>query len=183
MLSLVVEVIILRDRLVNSGTCLIWKVCFYLSSLPRTAMLLAVPTKINKRKQIAQFGLPAAGVISLALLASPAGNEIVPASRSRMVQNLSIFAAEVSAGVVIQDGEPNFALFTRATLTIQSLLDSLMVWRLPVQTVTEQPSSLAPPALDSWLPHDNFDPWEFEFGFWANLAEHPTLLNQEYPIQ
>jgi hypothetical protein len=27
MLSIAVEVIILRDRLVNSGGCLIWKVC------------------------------------------------------------------------------------------------------------------------------------------------------------
>jgi hypothetical protein len=30
MLSLVVQVIVLRDRLVNSGTCLIWKVCLFL---------------------------------------------------------------------------------------------------------------------------------------------------------
>ncbi|KAH8734476.1 hypothetical protein BGZ61DRAFT_442601 [Ilyonectria robusta] len=153
MLSHVVEVIILRDRMVNSGTSLIWKV--------------------------AQFGLPAAGIISLALLNPTVNTGAGSFSRSRLVQDLSVLVAEIRTGAVIQAGEPNFALFTRATSTIQSLLDSVMTWGQPrPETLNSQ---VDPPAqyMDRWGPCINFDPWEFEIDFWANLAEHPTLHSHE----
>lgn len=165
MLSLVVEVIILRQRLVNSGTSLIWKV--------------------------AQFGLPAAGVISLALLNSAISSGIARLSRAKMVQDLSVLVAEIRAGALIQAGEPNFALFTRATSTMQSLLDSLIVvWRSPEQAgqqtgggqqgqqqqLDSGVGSVADVTLDDWNACIDFEPWEFEQGFWASLAVHPTLL-------
>lgn len=171
MLSLVVEVIILRDRLVNSGSSLIWKV-----GLGSPSILMVHGMLISR--QVAQYGLPAAGVVSLALLTHPVGTGVEPFSRTKMVQDLSVLVAEIRTGAVIQDGEPNFALFTRATQTIQSLLDSLMVWRSPGATANVQPS-LGLCDLEDWGLLGNLDPWEFEFGFWANLAEHPTLLNQE----
>lgn len=128
-------------------------------------------------KQVAQYGLPAAGVISLALLAHPVSTALEPFSRTKMVQDLSVLVAEIRTGAVIQGGEPNFALFTRATQTIQSLLDSLMVWRSPGAPANVQPS-LGLNEVEDWGVL-GMDPWEFEFGFWANLAEHPTLINQE----
>ncbi|KAF4951624.1 hypothetical protein FSARC_12867 [Fusarium sarcochroum] len=127
---------------------------------------------------VAQFGLPAAGVISLALLNSSVDSGITQSSRTKMVQDLSVLVAEIRTGAVIQDGEPNFALFMRATQTIQSLLDSLIVWRS--STMEPEPQqSISSVLTDGWGPGNNLDPWEFEIGFWANLAEHPTLLQQD----
>ncbi|KIL85386.1 hypothetical protein FAVG1_11342 [Fusarium avenaceum] len=136
-----IEVIILRDQLVNSGSCLIWKV--------------------------AQYGLPAAGMISLALLNAVAG-ETMSHSRSKMIQALCTLVVEITTGAWIQAGEPNFALFARATRTIQSLLDSLLAAR--------SPQSFSQDADAAWNPYANSQLWEFELDFWANLAEHPNLI-------
>ncbi|KAK1713012.1 uncharacterized protein BDZ83DRAFT_637911 [Colletotrichum acutatum] len=146
MLSIVVEVILLRDQLVNSGTCLIWKV--------------------------AQYGLPAAGVISLALLKENAASDVFLHSRSKMIQDLSVLVAETRTGAWIQAGEPNFALFTRATGTIQTMLDSLLATR----PSAEQVQTTNVTTLEVWEPYSNHQLWDFEMEFWSNLAEHPTLL-------
>lgn len=129
-------------------------------------------------EQVCQYGLPAAGVISLALLSGPMSSGTEPFSRSKMVQDLSVLVAEIRTGAVIQDGEPNFALVSRATQTIQSLLDSLMVWQSPTPAMNPQ-QQLGSIHADDWGLGEHLDPWEFEIGFWANLAEHPTLLNQD----
>lgn len=114
----------------------------------------------------------------MALLSPTTDNSLGPSSRSKMVQDLSVLVAEIRTGAVIQDGEPNFALFTRATQTIQSLLDSLMVWRSTATAVDSQ-ISWGAGQPDDWGLCSDLDPWEFEMRFWANLAEHPTLLNQD----
>ncbi|KAH6887073.1 hypothetical protein B0T10DRAFT_530370 [Thelonectria olida] len=149
MLSLTVEAIILRDRLVNAGTSLIWKV--------------------------AQYGLPAAGVVSLALLNSSASLAGTRLSRSKMVQDLSALVAEISIGAWIQEGEPNYALFTRATTTIRCLLDSLITWKPPQGSESSQ-SIERVNHIEEWDPYIHLQSWEFEMGFWASLAEHPTLI-------
>ncbi|KKY13512.1 putative fungal specific transcription factor domain-containing protein [Diplodia seriata] len=148
MLSLAVEAIILRQNLVNSGTSL-----------------------------VAQYGLPAAGVTSLALLNPSTSAAIAPVTRSRMVQDLSVLVAEMRAGVLIKAGEPNFALFTRATRTIQSLLDSLMVWR-PDPDANADLLGCTADFLEGWQTQGGFEPWEFEQGFWEGLAGHPTLVQE-----
>ncbi|CAH0005360.1 unnamed protein product [Clonostachys byssicola] len=149
-LSLIVETIILRDCLVNAGTSLIWKV--------------------------SQYGLPAAGIISLALLNTSIPPSAVAPSRSKLVQDLSVLAAEITVGAWIQPGDPNFALFTRATKTIQSLLDSLISWQTnPAPAQSEQPMNEN--FMGDLDPSFNFQSWEFEMNFWTDLAEHPTLLN------
>ncbi|KAJ5607118.1 hypothetical protein N7537_003737 [Penicillium hordei] len=147
MLSITVEVIILRDRLVNSGTSLIWKV--------------------------AQYGLPAAGIVSLALL-HPISADCRPFPRSKMLQDLSTLVAEISIGAWIQAGEPNFALFTRATQTIRSLLDSLTAWK-PHTELCSSHQNENTYLTEDWNAFIDSQPWEFEMDFWANLAEHPTL--------
>ncbi|KAL6874613.1 hypothetical protein HDV57DRAFT_237261 [Trichoderma longibrachiatum] len=149
MLSIVVETIILRDRTANSGTCLIWKV--------------------------AQYGLPAAGIISLALLNSTAPDSR-QFSRSKMIQALSVLVAEITIGSWIQPGEPNFALFSQATRTIQSLLDSLTALKVPSEASDSQ-QLLGTDGTDNWDPYINSQSWELEMDFWASLAEHPTLVN------
>ncbi|KAJ4865317.1 fungal specific transcription factor domain-containing protein [Trichoderma breve] len=149
MLSIVVETIILRDRMANSGTCLIWKV--------------------------AQYGLPAAGIISLALLNSTAPDSR-QFSRSKMIQALSVLVAEITIGAWIQPGEPNFALFSQATRTIQSLLDSLTALKA-ASGASDSQQLLNSDVADNWDPYINSQSWELEMDFWASLAEHPTLVN------
>ncbi|OJD40320.1 zn-c6 fungal-type dna-binding domain [Diplodia corticola] len=139
---------------------------------------LVVEMIILRQRLVAQFGLPAAGVISLALLNSAISSGIQPIARSKMVQDLSVLVAEIRTGVLIQAGEPNFALFTQATRTIQSLLDSLMVWRSPPGPLYPQPDASAE-FLEDWNTGIDFDPWEFEQDFWAGLAGHPTLLQEK----
>lgn len=85
-----------------------------------------------------------------------------------MIQALCTLVVEITTGAWIQAGEPNFALFARATRTIQSLLDSLLAAR--------SPQSFSQDADAAWNPYANSQLWEFELDFWANLAEHPNLI-------
>jgi hypothetical protein len=97
------------------------------------------------------------------------------------LQNLSILVAEVRLGAVIHAGEPNFALFSRATSTIQSLLDALMApmqqWELPQAEpiAPQQQQQLSFDPIENWDPWVDTEPWEFEIDFWANLGKHPSL--------
>jgi hypothetical protein len=128
---------------------------------------------------VAHYGLPAAGVISLALLTRPDGGNkydmAVP--RSRMLQYLCVFVAEIRMGAIIQSEDPNFALFMQATETIQCLLDSAIVWNPPtdISSINLQRN---PAFSENWDPYFHLDPWDFEQDFWANLAEHPNIANQ-----
>ncbi|KAH6994725.1 hypothetical protein EDB82DRAFT_546178 [Fusarium venenatum] len=136
MLSSVTEAIMLRDRLVNSGTSLTWKV--------------------------AQYGLPAAGIISLSLLNLPAYDDWA-GQRTKCIQDLNILVAKLKVGAIVRAGEANFALFSRATRTMQSLLNTLA-----------DDSDNRNLASDLNL-FANLEPWDFEVDFWASLADHPGL--------
>ncbi|CAH0056166.1 unnamed protein product [Clonostachys solani] len=147
MLSYSVELIILRHTLVNSGTSLIWK--------------------------ISQYGLPAAAAVSLSLLNPATIFNSKSSSRSNLIQNLSIFVGEFKGNTFIQPSEPNYALFARATRTIQSILDAVLSSPLlPLQQQRPAPVSNDPTTAFTYY----WDPWECENDFWANLAEHPNLL-------
>ncbi|KAJ5103640.1 hypothetical protein N7532_004169 [Penicillium argentinense] len=150
MLALVVEAILLRDQLTNSGTGLIWKVAYY--------------------------GLPAAGIILLALLKqhSHATQNI---SRTKIVQDLSVFVAEVQIGTIVRPEDPNYALLSRATQTIQRFLDSFH--SDPAQP---PPKSSHDDGNDGWAALLSQDLWDFEAGFWQSLADHPSLLAVDPPL-
>lgn len=92
-----------------------------------------------------------------------------------MLQDLSTLVAEISIGAWIQAGEPNFALFTRATQTIRSLLDSLTAWK-PHTELCGSHQTENTDLTEDWNAFIDSQPWEFEMDFWANLAEHPTLI-------
>jgi hypothetical protein len=93
-----------------------------------------------------------------------------------MIQALSVLVAEITIGSWIQPGEPNFALFSQATRTIQSLLDSLTALKVPSGPNDSQ-QLLGSEVADNWDPYINSQSWELEMDFWASLAEHPTLAN------
>ncbi|KAJ5174388.1 uncharacterized protein N7482_000265 [Penicillium canariense] len=150
MLALVVEIILLRDQLINSGTGLIWKVAYY--------------------------GLPAAGIILLALLKQHS-HSAPGISRTKMLRDLSVFVAEVQIGTIVKTGDPNYALLSKATQTIQRFLDSF-------NTDTGQPPREAghDDANEDWAALLSQDLWDFEAGFWQSLADHPSLGVLDPPL-
>lgn len=97
-----------------------------------------------------------------------------------MVQDLSALVAEITIGAWIQAGEPNFALFNRATRTIRSLLDSLTAWKAhpePSELSRSYTTNEIASLTEDWNAFIDSQPWEFEMDFWASLAEHPILLD------
>lgn len=171
-LSLVVEALMLKDRLVNAGSGIDWKVSLHHYTMRAKA----------KRVQVAHYGLPAAGIISLALVRkagiAPAGND-ESAVKTEMLRNLNILVAHIEVGAIVQIGEPNFALFSRAARTIKRILDNLASGGGSRFTRRGAPPFLMPetPATagDDWSLWLNSDPWDFEIDFWRELAEHPSL--------
>ncbi|GIZ38777.1 hypothetical protein CKM354_000217800 [Cercospora kikuchii] len=147
-LSLVVDAIILRDRIVNSGTSLIWKV--------------------------SNFGLRAAGLIALSLLRIRRGTLLRPLGK-RAVPDLCVIVREIQGGGFVAQGEPNFDLLFRAASSIQRLLNQILPDLSAPERITDpQQSSPAHdglPLLDTMLP---LDTWETEFGFWQWLDEQPV---------
>lgn len=131
---------------------------------------------------MALYGLPAAGIVSLALL-NPAGSTFDPTQRAEIVQALTVLVTEIRLGAVVGPGEPNFELFTRAIRTMQNLLDTIITTP-PSMRRLESAQSGVPEFLDNhhsddWTPWINAEPWEFELDFWTNLAEHPLLLHTD----
>ncbi|KAJ5821717.1 uncharacterized protein N7525_011001, partial [Penicillium rubens] len=144
MLSLVVDAILLRDQLVNSGTGLVWK--------------------------IAHFGLPAAGIILLSMLKQHRTLTEARSSWSKTILNLGIFVAQVQVGSIVRRGDPNYALVSKATQTIERFLDS--IHREGIQSPTQPPPHLG--ENGDWASFFSQDLCDFETDFWENLAYHPS---------
>ncbi|KAI2904343.1 hypothetical protein CBS63078_892 [Aspergillus niger] len=147
-LSVTVDMVLLRDQLTNSGTCLLWKVAYHC--------------------------LPAAGILLLALLNERATPSMPRITRPRTLQHLTILAAEIQAGSIIRPQEPNYELMSKAMQTIQSFLDS--VTSEPMRAVPAMtPRS---PNLIEWSSFPYQQSLDFEIGFWESLADHPLLSFQ-----
>lgn len=93
-----------------------------------------------------------------------------------MIQNLCVLVAEIRAGAVISPRQPFYELFTRAARTIQSILDSsLTLSTQPQINLDSQQGSAMPDLFADWNPDISLEPWDFDAGFWENLATHPTI--------
>lgn len=91
--------------------------------------------------------------------------------RTRSLQDLSVFVAEVQIGTIVKAGDPNYPLLSKATKTIQRFLDSSHSDReQPVPELAGHEGN------DEWAALLSQDLWEFESGFWQSLADHPSLL-------
>jgi hypothetical protein len=91
------------------------------------------------------------------------------AHRTRSLQDLSVFVAEVQIGTIVKAGDPNYALLTKATQTIQRFLDS---------SHSDPLAEAGVEGNDEWALLSQ-DLWDFEAGFWQSLADHPSLLTIE----
>ncbi|KAJ4402705.1 hypothetical protein N0V91_007080 [Didymella pomorum] len=158
MLSLVVEAIVLKQRLANSGTSLVWKVAYY--------------------------GLAAAGILCLALLYNTFDRAAPDATPSKTIRDLSVLVAEIETGALLQPEDPNYALLFAAARTMKNLLDRLITNRFTAQTQVpttiqvagQRPLRYSDQELIIWDTHglQDFDP-----EFWLNLSEHPFLMTPE----
>lgn len=137
---------------------------------------------------MAFYGLPAAGIVSLALLSLSVVSNFTELQRVEMLQNLTVLVTEIKVGAVLGPGDPNFELFTRATQIMQNLLDAVLITSLPrsrmVAQLDKQQTALADRDREQnqdaeWTPWINAGPMEFELDFWNNLAEHPLLLGND----
>jgi hypothetical protein len=84
-------------------------------------------------------------------------------------------------GSLIREWDPNYALLSKATQTIQRFLDI---------SQNDDVDSLAPKAIpeptsssDDWFSLLNPDPWNLEMGFWSNLGEHSFFSNSDTALQ
>ncbi|EWY84339.1 hypothetical protein FOYG_14091 [Fusarium oxysporum NRRL 32931] len=151
-LSLVVDGILCRDILVNSGSSLVWKVAY--------------------------FGLAAAGIICLCLISRSSTTTPSPTEICIIVQNLTTLVAEVERGTLINSQHPNYSLLTSATRTIDNLLRRLIGSSTAAFSIHHQPSPsmVGPvdgPEQGDWNMRNSF--LDFEIDFWLNLSEHPFL--------
>lgn len=97
-----------------------------------------------------------------------------------MIQDLNVLVAVVDTGVLIHPIDPNYALLSRATLTIKSLLRRLLTRDSRQLPAPSESDPLLPhqttPTPANWNLWDNQHLQDFEVDFWLNLAEHPFLI-------
>ncbi|EXM14809.1 hypothetical protein V3481_018353 [Fusarium oxysporum f. sp. vasinfectum] len=151
-LKLVVELIVLREELSNSGSKLSWK--------------------------ISHYGLPAAGIILLVMLNSHATPPNLRASRSRVLQDLAVLTTEIKRGTIAKAGDPNHGLLTKAAQTIhrflnQTLSDESSCQLYAAPLVPERPHDEV-----MWEQQFGQEIRESEFSFWEGIADHPFLDGQ-----
>jgi hypothetical protein len=129
---------------------------------------------------VAYYGLAAAGIICLSLLKQSTIASNSGTSKAQMIQDLNVLVAVVETGVFTHPIDPNYALLSRATLTIKSLLRRLLTRDTrqlanvaETNTLVQDPADITPATWNIW---DNQHLQDFEVDFWLNLAEHPFLI-------
>lgn len=81
---------------------------------------------IHSKLKVAYYGLSTAGLISIALVNRSFATENHQSGISKVFQGLSILVGEVERGTLVYVDSPNYALLSRATQTIHSLLDRMI---------------------------------------------------------
>lgn len=170
-LGLVTEETMIREHLINSGTGLVWRVLSH--GLVRELY--------TDRVQIAYYGLPAAGILCLALLNGVFQTGRTDVAVPRVFQDLGVLVAQVETGGLVDSIDPNYALLVEATETIKTIIGRLLLKsvhnyplnHLPMTNSSSLTTTFGP---ETWAPWIGDDIWDFETPFWTNLAEHPSLL-------
>ncbi|RAK98555.1 fungal specific transcription factor domain-containing protein [Aspergillus ibericus CBS 121593] len=137
-------------QLINSGTGLLWKIVHY--------------------------GLPAAGMLLLAMLKQRHAPMPTGLSRAKVLQELSVFVVEIQKGMIVKRGDPIYVLLSQATHTIQRVLESFHLGRTEAGwEAGDANTHLA----DDWGVTLGPDVWDFETGFWDSLVDHPSPATLE----
>jgi hypothetical protein len=101
--------------------------------------------------------------------------------RGRVWEDFTILVAEIRMGSFIHEWDPNYALLSKATQTIQRFLDSSKNDDDDILDSTAAPEAI--PSSDDWFSLLNPDPWNLEMGFWSNLGEHSSFSNMDPALQ
>ncbi|KAH7232163.1 uncharacterized protein BKA55DRAFT_580757 [Fusarium redolens] len=151
-LSLVVEVIVLRDQLVcSTGTSFEWR--------------------------LAHYGLPAIGIIMIAMLR---GRNLCDALQdAQTIRDLGIVVTEVDLGTIVRPMESNYALLSRAVDTIKKFLIRFHAQDRQAGLPQSTGISATIPDDNIWDFQSHLEPWDFEINFWDTLAEHPSMFSAE----
>lgn len=126
---------------------------------------------------MAHYGLPATGMILLAMAAQPV-NPCLKTARAKVFRNLAVLAAEVERGAPVKPEDPNYAVLAQAAQTIQRFLDLIHNEDQRLRDSTE--ASLPNPAEDdyTWAASLGSDIWDSEISSWQSLADHPSPFAQ-----
>ena len=84
-------------------------------------------------------------------------------SWARAVQDLAVFVEEIEAGSFIKKGNPNYVLLSKASQIIERFIDIV------------HPQVTHRRVEERWTGFLSQDPWDFEYSFWENLADHLSL--------
>lgn len=133
--------------------------------------------------QISYFGLPAAGILLLAILRQQRERNSPRVPLAQILQDLTVLVAEVERGTIVRTEEPNYALLSEATQTIQRFLKFIHSGDRVDVIFQEQPQAQND---EGWLAQLDQDPWNFDVGFWQGLVDQTSiftseLLPSEYP--
>jgi hypothetical protein len=94
--------------------------------------------------------------------------------KAKVLQDLTILAAEVERGTVVRREEPNYALLSKATQTIQSFLDYTYSEERTIVAAQQQ----APSEYDNdWLAQWDHETRDFDVNFWEALVDNSSLFN------
>ena len=169
MLHLIVEIILLREELANSGTGLDWKVHFKIVDRLTDA----------DYHQIAYYGLPCAGILLLAMLRQQRDSDYPRVPKVKVLEDLTVLAAEVERGTVVRPEEPNYALLSNAAQAIHRFLNCIHSDEGIGVTAQEQTQFAS---NNDWLEQWDHDPLEFDIDFWQGLGDHSASFNIDLPI-
>lgn len=93
-------------------------------------------------------------------------------SKTQILQDMSIYVAEIQRGTIVNRGDPIYVLLSKATETIQKLLDSFHSGAVDVNSGGGYTGE---DGAEDWAAILGQDLWDFETGFWQSLANHPFL--------
>lgn len=130
-------------------------------------------------QQIAYYGLPSAGILLLAILRQQRDPHCPRVPRAKVLEDLTVLAAEVGRGTVVRPEEPNYALIFKATQTIQRFLNYIHSEESTNIAAQQQASSQS---NNDWLAQWDHEPRDFDIDFWEGLVDNSSLLNLNFSL-
>jgi hypothetical protein len=130
-------------------------------------------------QQIAFYGLPSAGIVLLAILRQQRDSRCPRVARAKVLEDLTVLAAEVGRGTVVRREEPNYALLFKATQTIQRFLDYIHSEESTNDAAQQQ---VPLQSENDWLSQWDHVPRDFDIDFWEGLVDNLSLFNLNFSL-
>lgn len=99
--------------------------------------------------------------------------------KAKVLEDLTVLAAEVERGTVVRREEPNYALLSKATQTIQRFLNCIHCEEKSNMAAQQQ---MAFPCDNDWLAQWDHDSRDFDIDFWEGLVDNSSLFNVDLAL-